>query len=72
MRGPYERLKYDLRRLWECPQCHRQTRTAGDVVVCFCKCQKKLPRVEQVCMKLVGDGPQRVADAPTKKPMEGE
>lgn len=41
MKGPYERLKYDLRRLWECPQCHRRDRTDGSVTYCFCSCQVK-------------------------------
>ena len=27
MRGPYERLKYDLRRLWECPVCKHTNTT---------------------------------------------
>ena len=60
MKGPYERLKYDLRRVWECPACNKQLRTLGDVTVWICKCQQKVAAVEQVCMKLVGDGPQRV------------
>ena len=39
MKGPYERLKYDLRRLWECPQCHRRERTEGTVTFRHCVCQ---------------------------------
>ncbi len=41
MKGPYERLKYDLRRLWECPQCHHRERTAGSVTFCLCSCESK-------------------------------
>lgn len=38
MRGPFERLKYDLRRLWECPKCKRRERTPGQVSSQFCRC----------------------------------
>ncbi|MEX2026905.1 MAG: hypothetical protein WEH44_06380 [Pirellulaceae bacterium] len=41
MKGPYERLKYDLRRLWECPQCQRRERTDGSVTFFLCACQTK-------------------------------
>ncbi|MEZ6116916.1 MAG: hypothetical protein R3C28_10145 [Pirellulaceae bacterium] len=30
MKGPYERLKYDGHRIWECPVCHHRERTSGD------------------------------------------
>ena len=38
MKGPYERLKYDLRRVWECPVCHRRERTEGLVTSVGCRC----------------------------------
>jgi hypothetical protein len=41
MKGPYERLKYDLRRLWECPQCHRRERLEGTVTYFLCACEVK-------------------------------
>ncbi len=41
MKGPYERLKYDLRRLWDCPKCHRRERTDGSVTYLFCSCEAK-------------------------------
>ena len=41
MKGPYERLKYDLRRLWECPACHKRERTPGSVSSRHCLCQMK-------------------------------
>ena len=41
MRGPYERLKYDLRRVWECPRCQRRERTEGTVTFVFCQCEAK-------------------------------
>jgi hypothetical protein len=70
MRGPYERLKYDLRRLWECPLCKRRERTPGTVTSRFCSCPQKpeaqkqegqkLEAGQPVSMKLVADGPQRL------------
>jgi hypothetical protein len=56
MKGPYERLKYDLRRVWECPECHHKERTGGEVVNRLCRCQEKAQPAEQVWMKLVEDG----------------
>jgi hypothetical protein len=60
MKGPYERLKYDLRRVWECPACGRQGRTSGMATSLVCTCQIDKPLVNQVTMKLVHDGPLRV------------
>lgn len=59
MKGPFERLKYDLRRLWECPQCKRRERTDGGVTFCFCQCTAKQDERPTV-MRLVADGPQRL------------
>lgn len=59
MRGPYERLKYDFRRVWECPVCHHRERTAGSVTSHFCNCQTKEPVTRQVPMRLIEDGPRR-------------
>ena len=41
MKGPFERLKYDLRRLWECPRCKRRERSDGTVTTRFCTCLGK-------------------------------
>lgn len=60
MRGPHERLKYDFRRVWECPLCHHRERTPGSVTSQFCPCQAKVEPIKQVPMKLVDDGPRRV------------
>ena len=60
MKGPYERLKYDLRRLWECPVCQRRERTSGAVASRLCLCQMKQADGQPVVMKLVEDGVQRV------------
>lgn len=60
MKGPYERLKYDLRRLWECPACHKRERTPGSVASRLCLCQMKQVDGQPVVMKMLEDGPQRV------------
>jgi len=62
MKGPYERLKYDLRRVWECPACGRQLRTSGAVTALVCPCQLSRPLVEQITMKLTHDGPLLVSN----------
>jgi hypothetical protein len=67
MKGPYERLKYDLRRVWECPQCGQKQRTDGTVTTMFCKCKNSSNQA--VSMKLVADGPRRLVPrvAPPRK-----
>jgi hypothetical protein len=60
MKGPYERLKYDLRRLWECPACKRRERTSGAVTFRFCPCGVKQEGGKPVVMQLIADGPQRL------------
>ena len=63
MRGPHERWKYDLRRVWECPDCHHKERTAGTVTSIFCRCQKKRPGNERHAMLLREEGARRVGSA---------
>jgi hypothetical protein len=60
MKGPYERLKYDLRRLWECPQCKRRERTPGSITFRHCFCQMQQPEGRAVVMRLAEDGVQRI------------
>ena len=60
MKGPHERLKYDLRRLWECPACKRRERTPGSVTFRHCACQLKQVDGQPVVMKLIEDAVQRV------------
>lgn len=55
MKGPYERSKYDIRRVWECPVCQHRERSAGTVTFLICGCQKEVPRTQQRCMQLVED-----------------
>jgi len=59
MKGPYERLKYDLRRVWECPNCKRRERAAGSVTFRFCACQTKQTEGKQTPMKLVDEAVQQ-------------
>jgi hypothetical protein len=59
MKGPYERLKYDLRRLWECPICQRRERAPGGVASKLCMCQMQKADGKPVVMKLIEDGVQR-------------
>src|SRR5438309_368356 len=67
MRGPFERLKYDLRRLWECPVCQRRERTPGTVTFRHCPCQINKADGKLIVMKLIEDGVQRLAPPVTIK-----
>ena len=55
MKGPYERLKYDLRRVWECPHCHARERLDGAQTSCFCRCQEKASPGKLIPMRMVSD-----------------
>lgn len=59
MKGPFERLKYDLRRVWECPECHHKERADGTVTTVVCRCQATKEPLARVVMKLVEDRIQR-------------
>ncbi len=59
MKGPYERLKYDLRRVWECPVCHHSELIGGEATFALCACQQKLEPAEQVGMRLIHEGGRR-------------
>ena len=59
MKGPFERLKYDLRRVWECPECHHRERADGTVTTLVCRCQATKEPQQRVVMKLVDDRIQR-------------
>lgn len=67
MKGPQERLKYDLRRLWECPVCKRRERVAASQTFRFCQCQLKQADGKPVVMKLLQDGVQRLVPVVTIK-----
>ncbi len=59
MKGPYERLKYALQRVWECPVCQHRERLGGSVTFHYCRCQDDVQPLQRVCMKLVKDGARR-------------
>ena len=60
MKGPFERLKYDLRRLWECPKCKRRERSDGTVTARFCTCPGKgVPEGQRTAMKLLEEAGHR-------------
>jgi hypothetical protein len=59
MKGPGERLKYDFRRVWECPVCRHRERTGGDVTFRLCACQRKVDPSHRVWMKLIQEGGRR-------------
>ena len=59
MKGPYERLKYDLRRLWECPQCNRRQRSSGEVTAKFCTCGAGESGLTRHSMKLLEEAGHR-------------
>jgi hypothetical protein len=63
MRGPGERLKYDFRRVWECPVCRHRERTGGDVTFRLCACQRKVDPPNRAWMKLVQEGGRRAESA---------
>ena len=67
MKGPYERRKYDLDRIWECPSCQHRQRSAGTVTSRLCECQAAKPSQEQQVMRLVFDGPRRIDGVAEKK-----
>jgi hypothetical protein len=69
MKGPRGRRKFDVRRVWECPVCHRRARTSGQVVNRECACLATSNPPRQVWMKLIEDE----AKKPTADPQpEGQ
>ena len=59
MKGPYERLKYTLRRTWECPACSRRLQTDGTSTANVCDCQLGKPEGQRISMKMLLDGIRR-------------
>ena len=69
MKGPFERLKYDLRRLWECPLCKRRERSDGTVTSRFCVCPGKGgPENQRTAMKLLEESGHRTVPEFQYKP----
>lgn len=63
MKGPHERVKYDLRRVWECPKCRHRERTSGLETACRCDCLTESRQKGGTFMQLVEDGIRRVHPA---------
>ncbi len=61
MKGPGGRLKFDIRRVWECPVCHRRELADGHVVNVLCPCGSKADPPRQIWMKLIETRPARPA-----------
>src|SRR5687768_5245663 len=70
MKGPSERLKYDMRRIWECPICHHREGTGGHVTSRLCNCQAQAPALACQFMRLVSDGARRVIEPKTPAPTD--
>jgi hypothetical protein len=71
MKGPFERLKYDLRRLWECPHCKRRERSDGAVTTRFCACPGKgVPDGQRTAMKLLEEAGHRAVPVIAYRPAE--
>ncbi|HEY6564468.1 MAG TPA: hypothetical protein VIY86_08230 [Pirellulaceae bacterium] len=58
MKGPFGRLRWELRRVWECPACHHRERTGGDRTACWCNCATTSAS-KGTAMRLIEDGPRR-------------
>lgn len=56
MKGPSERLKYDGRRLWECPSCGHRERWSGATTSAVCNCQSNEPPTQRRPMRLIEEG----------------
>lgn len=59
MKGPGGRLKFDVRRVWECPACRRREKTGGHVVNRRCDCLAKADPPRQTWMTLLEESPRR-------------
>lgn len=70
MKGPGGRLRFDIRRLWECPACHRRELTPGDVVTRPCACSAKNDPPRQNWMRLIEQKPLRPEPPPPSPPIE--
>jgi hypothetical protein len=68
MKGPGMRLDLDVRRVWECPECHRQLRSEGQATARLCNCTR-----EGVSMRLVElPRPKPTVRVPEPSGSEGE
>ena len=68
MKGPGGRLRFDIRRVWECSVCHRRDLTNGDVVNMLCTCSARTDPPRQNWMKLIETKPARPVPPPPPSP----
>jgi hypothetical protein len=72
MKGPYGRLRFDVRRLWQCPVCGRFERTPGSIVTLVCRaCGTNSAGSGEVCMKLV-EGPPTSSETANEREPSGQ
>ena len=64
MKGPLSRTKYNIGRLWECPECCKRIFTSGAVVSRACECGNRLIPERTIWMKLVEENPVRLQVEP--------
>ena len=57
MKGSGHRSRYDVRRAWECPECHRREWTTGAVVNRRCDCLAKANPPRLTWMRLIEEKP---------------
>jgi len=57
MKGPSGRLRYQVRRVWECPRCRRREWTGGHIVTQVCDCAGGEGPAKPVGMKLIEELP---------------
>jgi hypothetical protein len=73
MKGPGNRIRHDVRRIWECPACGRREKTSGQVVCLRCNCVATGEPPSPPWMRLVEDRAAKpLAAGPTEPIASGE
>jgi hypothetical protein len=57
MKGPGNRVRHDVRRVWQCPACGRREKTGGQVVCLRCNCGTAGTATDPPWMQLIEDRP---------------
>jgi hypothetical protein len=72
MKGPFGRSKHDVRRIWECPRCHRRLKTGGEAVSLVCECSAADGTPQRTFMNLVEPppSPRKKSQDPPAPPAE--
>jgi hypothetical protein len=65
MKGPGNRGRHDVRRLWECAACQRRVKTPGTVVYLLCTCGPKETPPRERWMLLVEQTGPKIATSKT-------